>query len=114
MRPGLRTMTATRRPASKSWSRPMVIPELGLPMALHTRQFMGTAVTGLNHPAVDNEKSLKENRAGRHLILPTGDPMIEAIGEEGDCRHDSMMRTQGSLVVEGGARRNQGRQKKDN
>jgi len=101
-------------------SKTMVIGELGLPMVLNTSQNMGSSRTGLNHRSVKNEKYLNENRVGRHfnaaghsscylavryggigdyfMMIPAGDTFIEAIGEEGDYGHDSMMLTKGSMV----------------
>ena len=98
----------------------MVIGELGIPMVLNTSIYKGSAITGLNHRSVENQKYLNENRFEKHylaaghsscysavryggkgnhlMIVPTGDTFIEAIGEEGEYGHESMMRTQGTLI----------------
>ena len=101
-------------------SETMVIGELGIPMVLNTSIYKGSAITGLNHRSVENQKYLNENRFEKHylaaghsscysavryggkgnhlMIVPTGDTFIEAIGEEGEYGHESMMKTQGTLI----------------
>ena len=101
-------------------SKTMVIGELGIPMVLNTSIYKGSATTGLNHRSVENQKYLNENRFEKHylaaghsscysairyggkgnhlMIVPTGDTFVEAIGEEGEYGHESMMKTQGTLI----------------
>ena len=98
----------------------IVIGELGLPMVLNTSSFKGTGAMGLNHRSVENQRYLNENRFEKHylaaghsscymavryggkgerlMIIPAGDTFIEAIGEEGEYGHDSMMKAKGPLV----------------
>ena len=99
----------------------LFIGELGFPMVLNTGgPSLGSAVTGLNHRAVMNEKYLNENTFKTHfnaaghsscyvavrnggigerlMIIPGGNTFIEAIGAEGDYGHDSMMKAKGPLV----------------
>jgi hypothetical protein len=98
----------------------LFIGDLGFPMVLNTSQYLGSAVTGLNHRSVHNEKFLNENRFRTHfnaaghsscytavryggigdylVIIPSGDTFIETIGAEGDYGHDSMMKAKGPLV----------------
>ena len=89
-------------------------------MVVNTSTYKGSAVTGLNHRSVENQKFLNENRFQKHylaaghsscysavryggmgnhlMIVPTGDTCIEDIGEEGEYGHEAMMKTQGPLV----------------